>query len=100
MALCGQDEVGGQRRGMRHPGDWAMSTLAGWRRGDLAHARRSIQPSRETRSARALPILGMRAPSPLPSNLTGIDTIELYLQLQRVALTALARPEIPITNNK
>ena len=68
--------------------------LAGWQRGDLAHARRSIQPSRETRSARASPILRMRAPSPLPlpSHLQGIGTIiELYLQLQRIALTALAR---------
>ena len=70
--------------------------LAGWQRGDLARARRSIQPSRETRSARALPILGMRAPSPLALHLEGIDTIiELYLQLQRVALTALARLQDP-----
>ena len=70
--------------------------LAGWQRGDLAHARRSIQPSRETRSARASPILGMRAPSPLALHLEGIDTIiELYLQLQRVALTALARLQDP-----
>ena len=56
--------------------------LAGWRRGDLAHARRSTQPSRETRSARALPSLRMKAPSPLPSNLEGIATIKLCLQLE------------------
>lgn len=66
---------------------------AGWRRGDLAHARRSVQPSRETRSARALPILGMRAPSQLPSNVEGIvSIIEIYLQSARATITT-ARPQ-------